>query len=644
MVADCDGPKKSDASLLEHSYDFSALRNPKSIIIGYDPWTTGESSLAILVSCQSIGKAYSSRPLFRDISFGIEEREQIGLIGPNGSGKSTLLKILAGLVEPDDGAVVSRKRLRVAVLSQNEAFSTESTVEQIVRDAATEVQFENHEREASIDSTLAAVGFPDRQAIAGSLSGGWRKRLAIACALVRRPELLLLDEPTNHLDLEGVIWLEALLKAASFSFLLVSHDRAFLEAVTNRIVELNPVYPQGFLSVKGNYSQFLEAKEGQVEAQVNLQQALASKVRREIAWLQRGARARQTKARGRIQEAGKLIDQLAEVKQRNSLTSPIEIGFDASGRKTKELLSAKAIGKSIGGRLLFGDLSFVLSPGIKLGVVGRNGSGKTTLLKVIADQLVLDSGSVKRADSLKIVWFDQDRQQLDQAKSLKESLCPSGDTVTYRGRNLHVTSWAKRFLFRPDQLNMPISYLSGGEQARILIANLMLKSADILILDEPTNDLDIPSLEVLEESLEDFPGAVVLVTHDRLMLDLVSTHVLALHGDGRAEFFSNYEQCERALANLTPAELSKPQRLEKQDNRPAKDKAKLSTAQTRELAAMPDKIEKLESAIKALQDDMNKPNIATNYAKLEELMQQQQATQRELDQLFSRWEELESRR
>lgn len=600
--------------------------------------------MGILVSCQSIGKAYSSRPLFRDISFGIEEREQIGLIGPNGSGKSTLLKILAGQVEPDDGNVVFRKRLRVAIVSQNEDFPAERSIEEIVTEAAGQAEFAEHERAAAIDSTLAAVKFPERSAKAGSLSGGWRKRLAIACALVKKPELLLLDEPTNHLDLEGVIWLESLLKAASFSFLLISHDRAFLEAISNRIVELNPIYPQGFLSVKGNYSQFLESKAEQVEAQVNLQQALASKVRREIAWLQRGARARQTKARGRIQEAGKLIEQLAEVKQRNSLTSPIEIGFDSSGRKTKELLSAKEISKSLGQRLLFSELSFILSPGIKLGIVGRNGSGKTTLLKVIADQLQLDSGSIKRADALKVVWFDQNREQLDQTKSLKESLCPSGDTVEYRGRNLHVTSWAKRFLFRPDQLNMPISYLSGGEQARILIANLMLRRADILILDEPTNDLDIPSLEVLEESLEDFPGAVILVTHDRLMLDLVSTHILALRGNGKTAFYSDYEQCERALAASDVTEQGRPQRADKPDSRPQKDKSKLSTSQTRELAAMPDKIEKLESVINSLQADMDKPHIATNYAKLQELMKQQQETQRELDELFLRWEDLESRR
>ncbi len=599
--------------------------------------------MGILVSCQTISKSYSSRPLFRDISFGVEERERIGLIGPNGSGKSTLLKTLAGIVEPDQGSVVSRKLLRVAYMTQEESFSADDTVDAIVRRAAADASFQDHERAASIDSTLAAIGFPDRQARAGSLSGGWRKRLALACALVRQPELLLMDEPTNHLDLEGVLWLEALLKSAGFSYMLVSHDRAFLEAVTNRIVELNPTYANGFLSVKGNYSQFLIAREEQIEAQQNLQQALTSKVRREIAWLQRGARARQTKAAGRIQEAGKLIDQLAEVQQRNKLTTAMEIGFDSSGRKSKELLSVKGIKKSFGDRQLFSNLSFILSPGIKLGLVGCNGSGKTTLLKVIVGQLEPDAGTIKRANDLRIVWFDQNREQLDKSKTLHESLCPSSDSVVYRGRSLHVTSWARKFLFRPDQLSMPISYLSGGEQARILIANLMLRSADILILDEPTNDLDIPSLEVLEESLEDFPGAVILVTHDRMMLDTISTCVLALDGRGGAEFFVDYEQCEQEFSGFAAPAQSKPQRQEKVASRSAPRRSGLSTSETRELAALPDKIESTEAAIKSLQAEMEKPQIASNYGKLHGLMQQQEDIRKELDKLFSRWEVLEAR-
>ncbi|MBX9949711.1 MAG: ABC-F family ATP-binding cassette domain-containing protein [Candidatus Obscuribacterales bacterium] len=600
--------------------------------------------MGILVSCQTIRKSYSSRPLFTDISFGIEERERIGLIGPNGAGKSTLLKILAGLVEPDGGSVVARRQLRISFLTQEQAYPAESTVAEIVAAAAEEVEFEEHERAASVDSTLADIGFPDRNACAGTLSGGWRKRLAIACVLVQQPELLFMDEPTNHLDLEGILWLEGILKKANFAYLVISHDRAFLESVANRVIELNPTYPQGFLSVKGNYSQFLEAKDQQVEAQVHQQQALASKVRREIAWLQRGARARQTKARGRIKDAGELMEQLAEVKQRNALTSPVEIGFDASGRKTKELLSLKSVSKSLGGRNLLSDFELVISPGTKLGIAGRNGTGKTTLLRIIAGDLQPDSGTIKRADDLKVVWFDQTREQLDQTKTLKDSLSHQGESVTYRGRSMHIASWAKKFLFKPDQLNMPISYLSGGEQARILIANLMLKTADILILDEPTNDLDIPSLEVLEESLEDFPGAVILVTHDRMMLDSVSKYILALDGKGKAEFFVDYEQYEQVAEEFALQEEVKPAKQEKVAKPASKVRSGLSTAEARELERLPDKIEKKEASLQLIQADMNKPEISSNYAKLQELMKQQEQTQKELDQLFKSWEELEAKR
>ncbi|HEY9714085.1 MAG TPA: ABC-F family ATP-binding cassette domain-containing protein, partial [Chroococcales cyanobacterium] len=404
--------------------------------------------MGILISCQAIRKSYSSRPLFDELTFGINDDEKVGLIGPNGSGKSTLLKIMGGLVQPDEGSVVSRKKLRCAFVPQDEKFAAAASIEAIVTEAAQKAEFEDYERSASIDSTLNKLGFPDRQADAGSLSGGWRKRLSLACALVQQPELLLLDEPTNHLDLEGVLWLEAFLKSAGFAFVVVSHDRAFLEGITNRMIELNPTYPQGYLSARGNYSAFLTAREEQLTSQAHQQRALASQVRREIAWLQRGARARQTKSRGRIQEAGKLMEDLADIKQRNAMNTSMDISFDASGRKTKELISAKGLNKGFSGRTLIDNLSFLLCPGTKLGLVGRNGSGKTTLLKLITGALEADKGTIKRAPDLKIVWFDQNREQLDQNKTLRESLCPSGDSVVYRGRSLHVATWSKMFLFR----------------------------------------------------------------------------------------------------------------------------------------------------------------------------------------------------
>jgi ABC transport system ATP-binding/permease protein len=602
--------------------------------------------MGILVSCQAISKTYSARPHFKTISFGIEDGQRIGLIGPNGAGKSTLVKILAGLIEPDEGSVVTRKNLRSVYLAQRDNFPDDKTVIEIVRGIAETLPFVDYEKEAAVDSTMAQIGFPDPEAKAGSLSGGWRKRLAIACALAQKPDLLFLDEPTNHLDLHGVVWLESLLKSASFPFVLVSHDRVFLENVANRIIELNATYPDGFLSTNGNYSQFLINREEQVGAQRNLEQALASQVRREIAWLQRGARARQTKSRGRIQEAGRLMEEFADLKERNALVkAQIDIGFDASGRKTKELVVAKAVSKRLGGKQLFEDLNLTLASGSRLGLVGPNGSGKTTLLKLIMGDVLPDQGTIKRATDLKIVWFDQNREQLDLSKTLVQALNSTGDSVMYRGRNLHVASWARKFLFRTDQLHMEISYLSGGELARIHIANLMVKPADILILDEPTNDLDISSLEVLEESLLEFPGAVVIVSHDRLLLGSVAQNILALDGNAKAEFFADYEQFEDLTDFSKNAKAATVKRNKKSDTPalPRDNGRALSTAEKGELESMSKLVEEVEHAMALIDAEMAKPEIVANHSRLAELHTEQEAAHKRIEALFTRWAELEAK-
>jgi len=601
--------------------------------------------MGILISCRSISKSFSARPLFKDITFGIEDGQRIGLIGPNGSGKSTLLKILAGTIEPDDGEIVVRRNLRTVYMEQQDIFPQEKTVTDIIKDAAAKIPFAKHESEASIDTTLTKMKFPDSEAPVKSLSGGWRKRLALACALVKQPELLLLDEPTNHLDLPGVLWLEQFLQSYNFPFVLVSHDRVFLENVTNRIIELNATYPQGFLSTKGNYSQFLLARESQLTAQQNMQQALASQVRREIAWLQRGARARQTKSRKRIQDAGKLIDGLSDMKERNALANAqIDISFDASGRKTKELLSAKAISKSFAGRVLFSDLNLLLTSGSRLGLIGPNGSGKTTLIKLITRQVNPDSGTIDRAPDLKIVLFDQNREQLDLTQTLAQALSPAGNSVSYRGKNLHISTWAKKFLFRPDQLPLTINYLSGGERARIQIANLMLKQADILILDEPTNDLDIPSLEVLEQSLIDFPGAIIIVSHDRMLLSSVSKTILALDGAGQAQYFADYEQFED-LSDSTEIMSSKQLKTaERKSASKEKERIGLSTAEKRKLDGIQQEIEVAEATVLHIESQMEQPQIASDHDQLKELAEKRAAAIKVVEVLYQLWEELESKR
>ncbi|MDZ4836223.1 MAG: ABC-F family ATP-binding cassette domain-containing protein [Candidatus Melainabacteria bacterium] len=596
-----------------------------------------------VLSCQSLSKSYTGRTLFDDLTFGIDEGDKIGLIGPNGSGKSTLVKILAGIVEPDDGEVIQRRDLRVSYVPQEDRHDEDATVGEIITKSGEEVGFVDYVLEASIDSTIKLFGFPDKDAKAGTLSGGWKKRLSLAKGLVQQPDVLVLDEPTNHLDLESVLALEKLLTEFDKTLIVVTHDRAFLESVTNRVVELNRQYPKGFLSVVGNYSTFLINKQEKLSEQQNLESSLASKVRREVAWLQRGARARQTKSVHRIEQAGKLIDELGEVKQRNT-TSKIEIGFQSSGRKTRELVTSKSVSKSYADKKLFSNLELLITNRTRLGLVGRNGSGKTTLLKMIIGQVAPDKGEIKRAPDLKIVWFDQNRQQLDTEQTLQKALSSDSDSVVYQGRPIHITTWAKKFLFSPEQLRLPINRLSGGEQSRILIANLMLQTADIIILDEPTNDLDIPSLEVLEESLEEFPGAVILVTHDRLMLDEVSDQILALNGNGGCEYFSGYDQFDQDVDRFF-ADNKKAGKKEKGDTRSKNSKPQvgLSTPEKRELEGLPKKIDDAEKGLEKIHEEMTKPANMSNFPLLAELHVKQKALEKELEHLFSRWELLEAK-
>ena len=608
--------------------------------------------MAILTNCQSLSKSYSSRPVFTDLTFGVEEGDRIGLIGPNGSGKSSLLKIIAGLIEPDGdgGEVVSRRNLRTAYAPQEDRFDPEKTVEEIVTEAASAVRFEDHERAASIDSCLKLFKFPDRSQKVGALSGGWRKKLALAAGLSTGPDLLLLDEPTNHLDLESIFWLEEYLQSARFSFILISHDRAFLQNVSNRVIELNPAYPQGYLNVSGDYQTFLTLKEEKLSEQKNLEKSLASKVRRAIPWLSRGARGRSTQSGARIEEAGRVLEGLGFPKQRNRSRTAIDAGFQASSRRTKELIVAESISKSFGERKLLKDFDCLVTPGTRLGLVGRNGSGKTTLLKLLIGELSPDGGKMKRAEDLKVVWFEQDRSSLDLEKTLRDSFNHDGDYVVYGGSKVHVATWARRFAFKDEQLNMPISYLSGGEQSKILIANLMLQVADLLILDEPTNDLDIETLETLEDCISEFPGAVVLVSHDRMMLDTVSDEILVLSGDGDYAYCADFSQCETVLAFYEDRRkrAEKEEKLSRQEkgsggSRKGRERAGLTAPEKRALKDLPLKIEQAEGSLAELQGKMASPEIASNFSKLEALMQEETRMKEELEQLYERWQALEEK-
>jgi ATP-binding cassette subfamily F protein uup len=593
-----------------------------------------------------VGKGYGALPLFENLSFGLFEGDRVGLIGPNGSGKSTLLKILAGIEEPDTGNRSLRRGLRMGFVPQDPEFPAGRSVEEVMTEALADDPAEDFEKATRIAVTLGKAGFNDLAQPVDVLSGGWRKRLAVARELVKAPDILLMDEPTNHLDLEGILWLEELLQTEPLAYLVVSHDRYFLENVTSRVLELDRRYPAGMFEALGRYSDFLEKRDEVLRNQAEYQSSLANKVRREVEWLKRGAKARTTKAKGRIQEANRLITELDGLKARTGPAANATAGIDftASDRKTKKLLVAHGIGKSFGDKRIVRNLDLKLTPGMRLGLLGPNGSGKTTLLSLLDGSLAPDSGSIERAEWLKTVRFEQSRDTLDRTVSLRRALAPEADTVLYQGRPVHVASWAKRFLFRAEQLDTPVSRLSGGEQARILIARLMLQPADLLILDEPTNDLDIATLEVLEESLMEFPGALVLVTHDRFLLESVSTVILALDGKGNAGYFADYPQWEASRQDSAP-----PPPKPSSGPRPAiptresQGPKKLSYLDQREWDQMEEKVLEAEDALAAAQAAIEDPAVATDPAALQARCEALEIARAEVERLYARWAELEAK-
>jgi len=591
----------------------------------------------LLLSCEAVSKAYGTRSLFERLTFGLFEGDQAGLVGPNGSGKSTLLKILAGIEAADRGSRSLRGGVRVGYVPQDPVFPTGHTVDAVVLAALTGVDEED--RPGRLAHALSRSGFADGRAAVDTLSGGWRKRLAIARELAAAPDILLMDEPTNHLDVEGILWLEDLLTERSRAFLVVSHDRYFLEHVATRMLELNRAYPDGLFQTDGSYSEFLARRDEFLRGQAAYQDALANTVRREIEWLRQGAKARSTKAKGRIKQAGRLMEELEDARARG-LAATAGIDFTSSQRRTRRLLVGHGLTVSRGGRTLVSGLDLVVTPGTRVGLIGPNGSGKTTLLEVLAGVAPPDAGEIERADGLRIVRFEQQRAALDPAQSLRRALSPEGDTVTWQGRSVHVAAWAKRFLFRPEQLEVPVEHLSGGEQARILIARLMREPADLLILDEPTNDLDIPTLEVLEDSLAELDGALVLVTHDRFMLERVSTVIVALDGRGGTATFADYAQWESTQTTVEPAQRKAPDRAAEASRQRPK---RLGYREQREWEGMEQAILDAERAVEACQGAVDDPAIVSDPTALQQRYAALEAARADVDRLYARWAELEAK-
>lgn len=570
------------------------------------------------------------------------------MIGPNGSGKSTLLKLLARQETPDSGTISSKRDLRLGYVPQDSTFPDLSLEDVLLQAFGKNDARDIHEQHTQVRIMLSKMGFNDPSVRATTLSGGWKKRLDIAKELIKNPDILFLDEPTNHLDLEGINWLESFLQRQTCAYLIISHDRYFLQNVTNRMMELNRSYPNGIFSIDAPYNTFVEKKEEYLQGQMQYERSLNSKVRYEVEWLKQTPQARTTKSTARIQEAERLIQELSEVKSRNK-SSNIQIDFASTERQTRKLITVKNLSKKIGERVLFSGIGFTLSPGTRLGLVGPNGSGKTTLLKLLAGTLEPDMGTIKIGDGIKVVYFDQHRLQLPRDVSLRQALTGGSDTVTYRGQTIHVNSWCKRFLFNPSNLDLPLSQFSGGERARILIARLMLQPADVLLLDEPTNDLDIPTLEILEDSLRDFPGALVLITHDRYMLQQLCNGIIGVGPGNDASIYADYAQWEAAMKTSKPAVSTTKETAKNQipNKSPGKQETgqpkKLTYNEKREWEQMEGNIHACEEEIEKLHTLLEQPAIANDPAQLEEICGKLSVAQERLDALFARWQELESR-
>ena len=593
--------------------------------------------MSVLLAVQNLAIDHGGHLLFKDLAFSVHQGARMALVGPNGSGKSSLLRVLAGIDRPTDGIITRVRGLVVGYVPQ-ESSPPDATVLDVVLQMQTASGQPADALRA--EQCLSRCGLTDLTFPAQQLSGGWKKRLDLAAALALDPDLLLLDEPTNHLDLESIEWLEKWLLRSPCAFVVSSHDRIFLDRVASQTMELNSCFPGGLFIANGPYSTFCELRAQFLEGQLTTERSMASKARRELDWLRRTAPARTTKSSARTGQAHQLLDDLSDVKARNR-QKQAQVQFESTERETQKLLVCHNLQKSMGGRELFRNLDVTLSPRCSLALMGPNGCGKSTLLKILAGELDADMGTRKPADDLRIVTFDQHRVQLPAHLTLREALSPHGDFVRVRDQQIHVNGWAQRFLFDPDRLSLPISVLSGGERARILIAHLMRQPADVLLLDEPTNDLDIPTLEVLEQALKDFPGAVVFISHDRALIDALADQVLAFDGAGNFGYFADRAQAQAFLQKKKASGPSKDAsgQVSSSSPPPVKKAKALSFKEQRELDGMMPAIQLLDGEILQLEESMSQGTGVELHQRCERMA----AALAERDRLYARWAELEAK-
>ncbi len=603
--------------------------------------------MAILISAHELTKSFSSKTLFKDLTFSIETGERIGLIGPNGAGKSTLLKILAGKADLDDGTLSAKKGLKVGLLDQVPLFTEGATVESALLEVTNDpYDWENISNAQEIMSRFKLNGesIVRSDSLITDLSGGWKKRVALAREIMKDPDLLLLDEPTNHLDIDSILWLEDYLNEASFSVLTITHDRLFLQRVTNRIFELDRRHKDGLLKIDGDYAKYLEVREQLMSAQESAETKLKNTLRRETEWLRRGAKARLKKQTARIDQHAVLSNVVQDLSSRNNIKT-IDVTFKSVEKNPKKLIEAKEISKSYEGKVVVPTQSILIGPKTRLGLIGPNGCGKSTLIRLLVATEAPDSGSVLHAEKIEVAYFEQNRDSLDPEKSVLKTISPHGDFISYAGNMIHAKSYLNRMLFTYEQMEMPVRKLSGGEQSRLLLAQLMLKKANVLILDEPTNDLDMATLDVLQDILQEFNGAIILVSHDRYFMDQVSNQLLAFGLNSKGEKIiepmvgmEQWEEWNVDQERLRDKFKDGP-KVAATTDAPEKKK-KLTYNDQRDLDNMEANIQKAEALLEKLTTESQDSKVVSNPKKMQELSEQMAKAQTEVDRLYKRWEEL----
>ena len=621
-----------------------------------------------VLSLSNAHLAFGHVALLDNAAFSLESGERLGLIGRNGAGKSSMLKIIAGLEKLDDGLLQMTQGVRICYVPQEPAFEPGHTVFEAVSEGVAEARavrqaYEEHAEgvdldalqtriealdawnwEQRVDTTLAQLHLDGTREIS-QLSGGMKKRVALAQALVAVPDVLLLDEPTNHLDLDSIAWLEELLRGFKGSVMLITHDRAFLDGVATRIVELD----RGIIrSYPGNFSAYERMKEEQLASDA-LANARADKLlAQEEVWIRKGVEARRTRSVARIQRLEVLRDQ--RQKRRDSL-GQVRLEVDSGAPSGKIVAELRDVNLSFGEKVIVKDFTATILRGDKVGLIGPNGAGKTTLLKLILGELKPDSGHVRQGTKLEVAYFDQMRSTLKLDATLADTISPGSEWVEFNGQRKHVMSYLNDFLFSPERANSPVRTLSGGERNRVLLARLFALPANVLVLDEPTNDLDIDTLELLEELLQGYPGTVFLVSHDRRFLDNVVTSTIAWEGDESPGFWREYEggyedwkaqqARARSLREKPAAKASAPTAAA--SPAPVVKKVKLSYKEQRELEALPGRIEALEAEQKTLTDLLAGTEIYADAKKLATTQARYAAIDGELLAAMERWEALGAR-